>query len=867
MADSKYKDPESNKENSIEKFLQAVKGRSESLIEVGENFLMETRGKFRAPARAAAITLRSVRESLTGFIGSEESLNELRTQKQFAWFKHALGKYGQFAGTGHKRILIPKSILTKEEITDTLGFEPVKVAIPEAGQDKFESYRHIDMNYHLHSHKNFWTMHLDEHAASTMRIRKAEKEAEQAGEDLAFSRKVGEFFGGLPHVVTEGIPGAFHYLRGQLFGTADMADRVGEELPGEYLKAVNRLGKDTEAGYRKISNWKKYNTVPGKDDAYNTIEGLSEKGMAAKMRKENTDFGSGYQRDEGITGTNIIGGATSLFAAKSLLNTVANLRVAKGYYQGYFDLYHGTNIKNVKSMVERGIVPNASDYQNMFKLWGSNPRDLQQRFLLAAMEEKAERVFFSSHSWVARAHAVMDDPKEFADPTAAKGPYSHNMAKGGGIGYYNADVQGGSRKGVIFKLRLPADKLTPQSGLNKQFIALTGNTKAGNALAEVMKSFTLSAQPDIDISHLGKVTPDQLLSYTDTETGMFRIVGGKSVAKSATNWGKVAKHLGMASAPIALGALGLSMMFSGKDDEYNTIEGLRHEGIAGRMRKEMTDFGSGWIRRAISKGVSSTLLEEAVKRSGKSVVRTARGEIFARGRMIGEGGMGEVFSVQSLRTGKSGVYKTAKKGKGTMDKDNIFGPRTYAQEIQDPFQLAPILPFLEQFSKQIHKSAGGFKNFLHYEAAMQKAAHRAMPEAVPSVLGITEEGFIQQYAGRALRNSEKSEAAAWIKKVTTEMGQGNTPVMHLDLSVGNIVKSPEGGFKLIDWGVSAPSKNLRDAAFLEDYQKFINKASNTRKFQQSHVSAIKTASFNSVNPGKRHQTKSGTLVVPRTKII
>ena len=60
----------------------------------------------------------------------------------------------------------------------------------------------------------------------------------------------------------------------------------------------------------------------------------------------------------------------------------------------------------------------------------------------------------------------------------------------------------------------------------------------------------------------------------------------------------------------AVGAVGLGLilqpgqLFSGKDDNYNIIEGLRHEGFAGRLRRENTDFGSGWVRRAISAGVS-----------------------------------------------------------------------------------------------------------------------------------------------------------------------------------------------------------------------------------------------------------------------
>jgi hypothetical protein len=67
---------------------------------------------------------------------------------------------------------------------------------------------------------------------------------------------------------------------------------------------------------------------------------------------------------------------------------------------------------------------------------------------------------------------------------------------------------------------------------------------------------------------------------------------------------------------VGVGVLGLvaaqpGTWFSGKDDEYNTIEGLRHGGYAQQMRRVLTDFGSGWIRKALSQGISR---ESVVKR-------------------------------------------------------------------------------------------------------------------------------------------------------------------------------------------------------------------------------------------------------------
>ena len=45
---------------------------------------------------------------------------------------------------------------------------------------------------------------------------------------------------------------------------------------------------------------------------------------------------------------------------------------------------------------------------------------------------------------------------------------------------------------------------------------------------------------------------------------------------------------------LGLGAIVVGSLFSGSDDEYNYIEGLRHEGMAGSSRRYTTEFGSGY---------------------------------------------------------------------------------------------------------------------------------------------------------------------------------------------------------------------------------------------------------------------------------
>lgn len=195
-----------------------------------------------------------------GFADEFVKRADVDIQARFGRLKDSLETHGVYSGTGHKRLVVPKSTLTEQDI-GSLGFVPVTVAIPEAGQTKLRSFRHPNNNYHIHEHGENWTMHRDEHPASTMLIKKLfmEKKAPQGGVGGAATAAVhstrlgravstlgtaakatGEFVRGIPHVVTEGVPGAYYYAKGQLTGTPAMAERVMGELPREYLNRVNR---------------------------------------------------------------------------------------------------------------------------------------------------------------------------------------------------------------------------------------------------------------------------------------------------------------------------------------------------------------------------------------------------------------------------------------------------------------------------------------------------------------------------------------------------------------------------------------------------------------------------------------------------
>lgn len=145
---------------------------------------------------------------------------------RFNKYLKLLDEKGAFAGTGHRRIVIPKSKVTEQDIGN-LGFTPVMAAIPEAGQDRFQSWRHPDNNYHIHSHGDRWTIHQDRHAAMTMLMKKK-------GLIRAFAE-------GAPHVVTEGIPGLYYYAAGRLKGNDSTANRVDNELTPEVKSEIDKV--------------------------------------------------------------------------------------------------------------------------------------------------------------------------------------------------------------------------------------------------------------------------------------------------------------------------------------------------------------------------------------------------------------------------------------------------------------------------------------------------------------------------------------------------------------------------------------------------------------------------------------------------
>lgn len=153
-------------------------------------------------------------------------------EQRFRRLQGYLREHGVLAGTGHQRIVIPKSALTEKDIHH-LGFKEVTVAIPESGQDRFESFRHPDNLFHIHSHPEGWTMHEDAHPAATMLATKVTHPWD----------KVKTYFQGIPHVTTEGVPGLFYYAKNQVSAKTPLAKKVLNEMQASGNNLYDRMQK------------------------------------------------------------------------------------------------------------------------------------------------------------------------------------------------------------------------------------------------------------------------------------------------------------------------------------------------------------------------------------------------------------------------------------------------------------------------------------------------------------------------------------------------------------------------------------------------------------------------------------------------
>jgi hypothetical protein len=271
--------------------------------------------------------------------------------------------------------------------------------------------------------------------------------------------------------------------------------------------------------------------------------------------------------------------------------------------------------------------------------------------------------------------------------------------------------------------------------------------------------------------------------------------------------------------------------FSGRDEAWLQIEGLGHKGISWQLRQEMTEFGSGWFSKLFGglqeavMGVPARIyagrelglgMVASLRRGAVQSLRTTKGETFYLGQQIGRGGAGEVWSAYSGRTARRAVYKKMHDPTApVLEPGMMIGPGGIAgtsmalpAEARGRLFTIPQQEAVSQMrlgmtglSGELEKQVGS-RSAIGWEAMMQRHA-AAEGYGAPRVLGQTNQGFVQEYAGRAIKTPEEAQrAAGWLRQqLKYQMATPGAP-LHLDPHLGQVLVGPKGKFSLADWGYS-----------------------------------------------------------------
>lgn len=359
----------------------------------------------------------------------------------------------------------------------------------------------------------------------------------------------------------------------------------------------------------------------GKDDSYNTIEGLEHKGVAGATRRGNTDFGSGYQGlPETLMGVPI---------DPQILEYRANIHndpEKRKEVQRRLKLKEEEQAKKIGELTEPDYLPERGDLEILNQNRESRQIDLSSfdlsvedadtltlkrksgsdkeiQIRLAGIdapettsheEDPLEEVRIwqdqpEGERSSKRLREIIEEQKNLSLTVSGERTYGRYVGVLGGDNGKNLNLQlisegqvsalpFGERsedlisrdiideeqnkafsegKGIWANPRYQATKIaTGSMGSPLTFNTLTRIDKlAGNLALGAYASFLQ------DVGDQEKLSEEQ----------MFK----------ARSFGKVLRKY-------------YPSRFSGKDDSYNTIEGLRH-GWYGKQRRENTDFGSGFI--------------------------------------------------------------------------------------------------------------------------------------------------------------------------------------------------------------------------------------------------------------------------------
>lgn len=230
--------------------------------------------------------------------------------------------------------------------------------------------------------------------------------------------------------------------------------------------------------------------------------------------------------------------------------------------------------------------------------------------------------------------------------------------------------------------------------------------------------------------------------------------------------------------------------FSGRDDTYNTIEGLKHGGQAQKKRREMTPFGSGWdpLRNLVADhlGAGQKAFKGFTESKGFQQALT-KGKIV---KTLGQGAFGEAHLMETSISlgGKEHAFQYVRKTPLRTKPEKVFAEARAMDKMSDLNA-----PNVYGINKEHQTYMEHFKGEMAHDIMLRGDA---LPETFVNDL----DQFFQASKSRDIAHIDA------IRDVTSYHGKLVEKGLYADEYVPhNIIMTPEGRAGVIDFGQAVPA--------------------------------------------------------------
>lgn len=661
------------------------------------------------------------------------------------------------------------------------------------------------------------------------------------------------------------------------------ARRAAFDVSGVPWKKVG-LGLGVLAGAWMISKW----LFSGFDDEYNTIEGLGERGVGPEERKFNTSFGSGW------------GGLPSELHGQPLDPRILSWRAnvwddaeARADFEAELKLRQENHQRKIGSLKSAEMFA-----YNRRVVRGLNERNANLKVIhlnrYKVDVEDADTLVLRSKSWFSMEKDIQIRLAGIDAPEV--GGHSDDPLEM--VRMWQSQA-GGEEASRFLRERLEEDPnatvvIDPTTKTYGRYLGVVAGEEGENINLELLRAGAVTALPfgesQFDILSRGAAAEAEAIAQRDRR-GIWGLKRYQAIRVAQASIGRPLTHnmltrVDKMAANLNVGAYGSFLQsLEGqygdltpeearrarklgralrkthgpssyrlpKKRRFNSVEGLGHKGIGWEIRRQMTDFGSGWIAKALARGIDTGTVAKAVKKLGGPSMGTKTLQSIKRGvpsakaikkirqfrAQVGENIEGQFWRFGEELTstgaigrvrlaygpgGRVGVHKTMRSEESWANimaegaEGAVVNPKLLQVMQKDAQRFwKPGADWIKDYMNMMQKeSAFGRMGAMEFEGTMQRMARLEYGEMVPDVYAVGKKSFVQEYAG--LQHFEGDQIVGknlpdYMHSVFKKMYDRPSwagSVMHLDPKIDQFVRKG-ARYQLADWGISVMPRRADQA--------------------------------------------------------